>query len=303
METLIFPRDEVLTWKIPPFQRPVRINDKVLSVAEQMKIDGGIIPGILTLGRLGTDKTIYIVDGQHRLEAFKIADLPECLVDARMCTYTSMADMAEDFVELNGRLVNMRPDDILRGLEESTPLLRRIRASCDYVTYGQINRSAEKLSHVVGMSLLLRAWNQSRSDVAGGFSVSSTQLAQSLEADEVDRLILFMQVARSAWGDEPENYRLWSGLNLTMCMWLFRRVVLDKQRGGKKAVLLSPEQFRKGLMSVAATAEYSDWLVGRRVGERDRAPCYARLTAIFAKRLQADGLDKVMFPRPAWTTR
>jgi len=305
METLIFPREEVLTWKIPPFQRAVRINGKVLEASEEMGRNGGIIPGVLTLGRLGTDKTIYLVDGQHRMEAFKLTSLPECLADARMCNYSSMKDMADDFVELNSRLVNMRPDDILRGLEESLPQLRKVRASCDFVTYNQIQRG---VSHaVIGMSQLLRCWYMAQAEAPARHSPPATDLAEMLETSEADRLIVFLQIARSAWGSDPENARLWGSLNLSITMWLWRRLVLDQNRkGGKKAVVLSAEDFRKCLMAVSAAGEYVDWLVGRQIGERDRAPCYSRLRAIFAKRL-TDGKDpksvKVMLPLPSWASR
>src|SRR6266852_5396517 len=305
METMIFTRDEVLTWKIPPFQRPIRVNHKVMEVSEEMKLTGGIVPGVLMLGRLGNDKIIYVVDGQHRMEAFKIAGLPECLADVRMGSYSSMADMSEDFVQSNGRLVNMRPDDILRGLEESLPQIRRVRASCDFVTYGQIQRRGQS-SALIGISQLLRCWFMSHAEVPARHSPAATELAKTLEAEEADKLILFMQTARSAWGTDPENYRLWGSLNLTLTMWMWRRLVLDRNRGVKKAVVLSPDDFRKCLMSVSAAADYLEWLVGRQMGERDRAPCYARLCALFVKRLQ-DGRDpkdvKVMLPRPVWAAR
>jgi hypothetical protein len=305
METLIFGVSEMRTWKLPGFQRDVRVNQKVMEVSEELKENGGVIPGVLTLGRLGTDKTIYLVDGQHRREAFFISELKECIADVRMCSYSSMTDMAEDYVELNGKLVNMRPDDILRGLEESLPELRRVRSCCDYVTYGQVQRT-NTAKAAIGMSALLRCWSMSRVDVPSRHSPRATVLAEALDAAEADRLILFMQTARSAWSDDPENYRLWNSLNLTICMWMWRRLVLDKNRGVKKSVVLSAEDFRKCLMSVSASADYMEWLVGRQIGERDRAPCYGRLKAIFVKRL-SDGRDvkspKLMFPQPSWAAR
>jgi hypothetical protein len=305
METLIFTRNEVMAWKIPPFQRAVRVNAKVLEVSEQLKVDGGVIPGVLTLGRLGSDKTIYLVDGQHRVEAFKISELPECIADARVCSYSSMAEMAEDFVELNGKLVNMRPDDILRGLEESLPQLRRIRSSCDCVSYGQVRRG-DQSSALIGMSQLLRCWNMGKAEVVARHAPPATILAQTLDDEEADRLIVFMNTARAAWGTDEENYRLWGSLNLTICMWLWRRLVLEKERGVKKAVVLSPDEYRKCLMSVSADSGYLEWLVGRQIGERDRAPCYMRLRAIFAKRLaegRPAGAPKIMFPQPSWVVR
>ena len=51
-----------------------------------------------------------------------------------------MAEMGDAFVALNSRLVNMRPDDILRGLEGSIPALQEIRASCPFVGYDQIRQ-------------------------------------------------------------------------------------------------------------------------------------------------------------------
>ncbi len=127
METLLFTRGEVDAWRVPDFQRPIRVNAKVLALVEELKRNGGIIPGILTLGKISGDKTIYIVDGQHRAEAFKISELGECIADVRIVTFESFADMANEFVELNSRLVNMRPDDILRSLAQSMPALQRPR--------------------------------------------------------------------------------------------------------------------------------------------------------------------------------
>ena len=305
METLIFGASEMRTWKLPGFQRDVRVNNKVMQVAEELKENGGVIPGVLTLGRLGTDKTIYLVDGQHRREAFFISELKECIADVRMCTYSSMADMADDFVELNGKLVNMRPDDILRALEEDLPELRRVRSCCDFVSYGQVQRT-NTAKAVIGMSALLRCWYMARVEVPSSHAPRATELATALDAAEADKLILFMQTARSAWGTDPENYRLWNGLNLTICMWIWRRLVINTERGVKKAVVLTPEEFRKCLMSVSANGDYLEWLVGRQIGERDRAPCYGRLKAIFIKRL-SEGRDakspKLMFPQPSWAPR
>jgi hypothetical protein len=302
METQIFTREEVLGWKLPSFQRPLRVNSKVLALTEEIKGDGGIIPGVLTLGRVGADKAHYIVDGQHRVEAFKISELDECIADVRSVMFDDMAEMADEFVNLNSRLVNMRPDDILRGLEESMPLLRRIREACDFVSYGQIRRGTPK-SPVIGMSLLLRAWHISAPEVPASTSPSAAAIAAALDDTSVNSLIAFMQIARSAWGADPENYRLWGSLNVTINMWIYRRHVLDKERSVKRAVAMTPDQFRKCLMSVAADSGYAEWLVGRNLNERDRSPCYSRLKIIFTRRLQQDTQKKVTMVQPSWASR
>ncbi len=305
METLLFTREEVEAWLVPPFQRPLRVNDKVRAMSEEMAQDGGIIPGVLTLGVLKGSKTLYIVDGQHRTEAFKLSGLQECIADVRMVTFANMAEMAEEFVNLNSSLVKMRPDDILRGLEGSVPSLKRIRDACDFVGYGQIRRADSK-SAVIGMSVLLRCWfasaHETPTSQSGGRNAA--MLAHDLDANDCDKLIVFMQIARAAWGTDPEHFRLWGALNLTLTMWLWRQIVLDKERGVKRYVVLNNDQFKKCLMSMSANSEYLDWLVGRAMNDRDRSPCFVRMKAIFTKRLQQDApTKKIQLPQPAWSSR
>lgn len=267
-----------------------------------MKHDGGVIPGVLTLGRIGTEKQFYIVDGQHRVEAFKVSDLPECIADVRMVTFDTMADMAEEFVHLNSRLVNMRPDDILRGLEESIPALRRIREGCDFVGYTNVRRGATN-SPMIGMSQLLRAWHMSNPETPAQNAPPAITLSASLDNNEADKIIVFMNIVRTAWGNDPENFRLWGSLNMTICMWLWRRLVLDKTRGVSRYVVLNPEQFRRCMMAVSADQGYVDWLVGRNMTERERSPCFVRLKALFIKRLSEGTTKKVQLPLPSWASR
>jgi hypothetical protein len=302
METMLFTREEIEGWKLPKFQRPLRINDKVLALSEEIKQNGGIIPGVLTLGRVGKDKEFYIVDGQHRVEAFKVSERAECIADVRMVSFDTMGEMADEFVNLNSRLVNMRPDDILRGLEESMPALRRIREGCDFVGYGSVRRGASN-SPMIGMSQLLRAWHMSGPEVPAQNAPPATTLAATIDNNEAEKIIVFMNIVRSAWGTDPENFRLWGSLNLTICMWLWRRLVLDKARGVSRYVALNPDQFRKGVMSVSADQAYLDWLVGRNMTERDRSPCYVRLKNIFIKRLSEGSSKPIKLPLPSWASR
>jgi hypothetical protein len=312
METLLFSRSEVEQWRVPEFQRPIRVNAKVMALSEEIRQNGGILPGILTLGRLPGDKTNYLVDGQHRVEAFKISEMPEFIADVRICQFDTMAEMADEFVELNSRLVNMRPDDILRSLEQSMPALARITDNCEFVSYGQVRRGNTG-SALVSMSALLRAWHMSAGETPNQNAPSAPVLASLIDNNEADKIIAFMQIARGAWGTDPENYRLWGTINLTICMWLWRRLVLDTQRGGTgtgkagagyaKVIVLTPTQFGKCLMAVSANSQYVDWLVGRSWTERDRSPCYMRLKGIFTQRLQEEFKDRrVMLPAPAWAS-
>jgi hypothetical protein len=304
MDTLIFSADDVAAWTIPPFQRPLRVNDKVRLLAEQIKLDRGVIPGILTFGTLPGDKRMWLVDGQHRVEAFKLSGVGECICDARLIQFDSVGDMADEFVNLNSSLVRMRPDDILRGLEGTVASLQKIREACPWVGYDQIRR-ANTASPVLSMSAVLRCWvgSSTETPTATQAGRSSAQLAEDLDEMETLRLIAFLQAARAAWGGDPEYFRLWGGLNLSILMWMWRRLVIEKAGGTKRAVNVAPEQFRRCMQSVSASSDYLDWLVGRVMGNRDRNPCYTRLKAIFAKRIRDDVPGSVpKFPAPAWVT-
>ena len=306
MATMEFTADQIGAWRTPPFQRPIRINAKVEAIAEEIRESGGrsscgVIPGVITIGNLVGDTAVYIVDGQHRLEAFRISGLKAFYADVRVCKFESMAEMAEEFVRLNSVIVRMRPDDVMRGLESSVPALAKIRRECKFVGYDQIRRSTS--SPIVSMSMLLRAWQSAKTETpaySGG--ISATVIAQSLTGDELESLLNFLQTADSAWGRDFEYARLWGGLNLTMCMWLWNRMVQDHGRdSAKKWAKLNIKQFRNGLMGLSADASYIEWLMGRKLGDRDRNPAYARIKKIFATRLADDFRGRIMFPSPTWS--
>lgn len=119
LDTIVIDPGSVRAWKSPPFQRPLTINAKVKELALNIKQDDGVIPGVLTLGAIG--KEVYLLDGQHRREAFLLSECPRGYADVRY------HDMGEEFVNVNTPLVRLRPDDILRGLESSTQALLILR--------------------------------------------------------------------------------------------------------------------------------------------------------------------------------
>lgn len=306
METLIISVDEVEKLKVPPFQRPLRVNEKVRVMAEELKKEEAIT-GVITLGKLAKETGTYIVDGQHRIEAFRLSGLGEVLCDVRVCHFDTLAEMADEFVRLNSSLVRMRPDDVLRGLESTSPALKQLRADCDFVGYDQIRRGGAT-SPVLSMSAVLRCWFGALAETpkngGGGFS-SSAQMAGAIEEHGVEDLILFLLTAHEAWGRDPENYKLWGNLNLGLTMWLWRRLVHDTDRRSERYVLLNIAQFKQCLMSLSANADYVDWLQGRLLSDRDRSPCYVRIKNIFVKRLTQEGKTgkAPQLPKPIWASR
>ncbi len=295
VETIEFTREQAEAWTLAPFQRPLTINEKVRKVAQQIKDDGGVIPGIICFGVL--DKITYLLDGQQRRAAFILSEKPVGYADARFCRFTTMAQMSREFVDLNAHLVSMKPDDNLRGLEACLPALQKIRELCPFVGYDSIRRGER--SPILSMSMTVRAWDQSATDVPGCGSVSSASLAESISVEDAELLAGFLNVAMTAWGRDREYGRLWLAVNMTICMWLYRRIVLTSY--SSKTPRLSKDQFTKCLMGLSADPTYLDWLAGRHIGRHDRAPCYARIKQIFVKRLNDMGVPKANLPAPAWT--
>lgn len=135
---------------------------------------------------------------------------------------------------------------------------------------------------------------------------SAALMAQNLGEDSVRNLIAFLATAHSAWGRDPEYYRLWGNLNMTLCMWLWNRLVMDRDRSGnKRYVVLNVTEFKRCLMSASSDSDYVSWLLGRNLSDRDRGPCYARLKSIFVRRLLSERgqNQKILLMQPAWASR
>lgn len=309
LDTIEVTPSMVKGWRLPAFQRALRVNSKVLEVAERIRRDE-VIPGVLTLGVVTErgERHVYIIDGQHRCHAFLLASqdrehdgvkergIASAYVDVRQRHFSSLEEMGDEFVETNSKLVNMRPDDILRGMEASLPALRKIRQKCPFVGYDMIRRGEK--APVLSMSALVRCWAGSAPEVPSLTGASAKDLAKSLSMDDAETLIGFLELAENAWGRVPEYVRLWNNLNLALCFWLYRRMVLS--RYSERTVQMTKDMFGKCLMSLSADGTYLDWLLGRQMGPRDLAPAYARVRAAFVLRVESETGRKPLMPAPAW---
>lgn len=301
MDTLMLTPSIIEAWIAPPFQRPLKMNERVRAIAEELKHNGGVIDGVLTLGSVQGDTALYLLDGQHRVAAFRLSDLQECIADVRICAFANLGEMGDEFVKLNSSIVRMTPDDVLRGMEGTIPAIHNIKDACKFVAYNNVRRANG--GPVLSMSSAIRGWFGSNGETPKQITTSAVVLAREMLAADAQELIKFLNLARSAWGEDPQNYRLWTALNLCLCMWLYRKLVIDKNtRGTRRYVVVNPDIFKKCLMSVAANTDYVDWLVGRGLSERNRAPCYLRLKSIFVSRLKLEyHNEKPTMPQPAWT--
>jgi hypothetical protein len=294
-DTICFTQEEAAAWELPSFQRTVHENVKVLALAEHLKTNGGILPGTITFGILN-DRT-YLIDGQQRRRAFKLSGLKEGLVEACYKQFETMQDMAKEYIELNSHLVPMKPDNFIKGMEEWCEPIQIIRKKFPCVGYDNIRRGER--SPILSMSSLLRCWSASGSVVPTMGGMSSTAVAEKTTVDDAHGICQFLKSALASWGKDPEYQRLWSNLNLCLCMWLFRRTVL----GGYSArsVRLTEEEFASCLMALSADVKYVEWLRGRNLGEHGRGPCYGRIKEIWSDRItELRGGAKAVLPQPDW---
>src|SRR5262245_43488072 len=299
MDTIELNPKLVASWKQPPFQRDLKINAKVMAVAKTIEADGGVLPGVITLGVL--DGVVYVVDGQHRIAAWAQTGLTVGYADVRTHWFDSLGEMAQEFVNLNSQLVRMKPDDILRGLEPGTIALQQIRRKCGFVGYDMVRRGDK--SPVLSMSTFIRTWAASASDVPSPGSYATLTALAAMTDDETTHGIAFLGLAFEAWQRDRAYGKLWGSLNLLVCAWLYRRVVLgEKLNNYARSTKFKPDEFRQCLMALSAEPHYLDYLVGRNTGERDRGPTYGRVKQIFQRRYHAETGKKLVLPQPAWSS-
>jgi hypothetical protein len=298
MDAKIVSLDEMNSWQRPPFQRDEKLTAKVKDFAAGLKTNGGIVSGLILLGKLrGDETTIYLVDGQQRRLACNTSNEKQFYIEFCLKYYTSFVDMAEDFKRTNGRLVSFRPDDFLRAYEVTHPQLRLLHESCDFLGYSR--GGSNHRGSVLTVSCALKCWFGAMQPSPAVYG-QATELAEHLDEIQRQHMTTFFNTAYSAWESDRCNARLWTNLNLLMCMYLYRKLVLEP-RGNP----LPKDMFRKCLLSVAANAGYSEWLVGRQQYERDRDPCFKRLKRIFLARLNSEynGKCRIQFPKPEWFVR
>lgn len=292
----ILVRPEVLAlWQAPPFQRPLHVNENVKRLAEEIKASG-VVPGVLTIAVMGERE--YVLDGQHRLHAVQLSERQEVIADVRYQLYSSMAEMGAEFVRLNRRLTQMAPDDYLRALEGSLEPLRAVRNSCRFVGYGQIRRGGK--APILSMSVALRTWRGSGMEVPSVASGGAAAIAETLSAEEAQEMAMFLRLCHAAWGDDDGYRRLWGTLNLSLCGWLYRNMVMAQYSA--KTARVDRELFKRCLMSLSAESDYLGWLSGRRMSDLHRAPAYARIKRIFVGCLSRDLGSKAIMPAPAWAS-
>jgi len=295
-EVRSFTRAEVESWRHAPSQRPVRRNANFWKVVGEIKQSGGALPGELKFGVV--DRVEYLYDGGHRREAFLVTELPTAHAVVCRRWFRDLAEMGEAFDDANGHIASMRPDDHLRALESSLPVLAELRAAAPILGY-DVTRRNSVTAPILSTSMVLRCWATSAHETPTLLRGPAPELARALTREEARNLAAFLALTLSAWGRDIEFRPLWGGLNLTLCMWLFRQQVLNPNPG-RGVAKLSGSQFLKLLTALGASSAYLEWLPGRILDERQRTPCYRKITSLFNARWRAETEKALKMLKPAW---
>ena len=279
----------IRTWKVPPFQRFLRITEKVRECIEVTRTTGKI-PGVIYLGRY--KGVLYLIDGQHRLEAFRLSELPSALAHVLIEDFTDMAEMGKRYVELCSSLVKVRADDRMHALEATHPVLQTVRTKCPFLSYGHGQLAVQKMT--ISASTAIRAWMSSQPETPSPRSFNVALMLKGLQSEGASGIIGFLTACHEAWStDYP---RLWGALNLTLCAYIYRRTVLDPD--GKTP--LTRGQFIQGMQGLSTNQRYQEWLLNRQLGSIHRAPAYKQIKITVQHHLKTIYGGVIRLPKPIW---
>jgi hypothetical protein len=281
-------------WAIWQYQRPLRENQKVRKLADVIRREGAI-PGVIVLGRVNGDPTLYRLDGQHRLHAFGLADVESVSCDVRICHFNSAADMGAEYIRINSQLVPQQSDDRLRAISPDSALLTLMAEACPFVSFG---RTAQ-----ISASAVIRSWIGSNNQTP---NLSAGSVHEHLESiEDTEYLIDVLTGLHAAWGLDRETRNLWRPLNLVLCFWLWRRVVSpDRPTGsGHRSTQMSGDMFTTCMRALSANVDYCAYLVGRRFGDRDRGRTYEYIKKLVVARYKYETGMKPVLPQPPWASK
>jgi hypothetical protein len=291
--------DEANQLHAPPFQRPMRLKSRQLKVVAEIIRNENILPGVITLGKVENDPLTYLVDGQHRIEAFNRSGIEIVTAKIDMMMFKDMNEMSLQFDRLNTPIAKMSANDRLKSMSFTNPVIHMIMEECSFVGFHhtQLGQNAAK---VLQLSVALRSWKSGKSKFVGVGSHDAVIIGETISEEEAKDLIKFLKASHKAFGNDKEYFSLWGNLNLSIVAWLWIRLILERV---PRVTAITEEDFVRCMMSLGSDNAYVPWLKGKNLSVHSRSPCYTRVKDIFAKRLREEGYDKrILFPGAEWVT-
>ena len=300
-ELMVLTHRIVEGWERPPFQRPAASAKKVSKLAVKIQ-DRGYLLTAIYLGVL--DGVTYLVDGQNRREAFIASGLVSIKAPVLTKHYPDgkpgLLEMCEDFLLINEHIQNPSANDKLRALEPTNVCISKIHSKCPFVGYTNLRRKED--SPIVSMAQVIRALITSGKEVPSSPGKSAVAHAMETKIHEADGLSTFLNVAFKAWGRDKEYKLFWKHMNMSLCLWYFRRMLRGPSIKSQGTVTL--EQFHNIFLALLANNRYHAILKkhsgGRMNDPETRDPVCKELRGTIKASLKRDGVKDYYLPKLEW---
>lgn len=283
----------VNSWERPDFQRMFKQTKNVVDATNQIGRTEEI-PGTIWIGVW--EGRSYVVDGQHRIEAFLGANIAEALASVAFKAFDSYDAMARFYRMINTPLRSFSAQDNLKAAAVEYESLRIIEREATFASWYKPKRNSGK---TIQISSMVRFWGMARSDAPGG-SAQVVAVAAGMNKLAAHRLCVFGSLCHDAWGTDSGYAALWGGLNFPVVLWLYARTVLRDPEPSLRVTRLDQPAFKKALVSLCDES-YVDWLRGRNSLQNFRSPCYNKIKQRFKATLEKRG-ERLTLPSPDWAS-
>lgn len=303
VEMRVLTQEVFESWDSPPFQRPVSVGKNVAKASLTMQ-DTGCIMTAIYLG-VWEGKT-YIVDGQHRRVAFIGSGLDRVVAPVITKYYKDdtpgLLEMCEDFLLIQAHIKNPTANDKLRALEPMSSGLQKIRKECPFVGYGGFR--CNKNSPIVSMAQVIRSMVTSGQEELGSPAKSAVVHAREMTLHEANSLTIFLKLAFEAWGRDKEHKPLWTPMNMSLCLWFFRRMLKAPSPNKDSKGDVTQQQFSNIFFELLSNRRYRSLLQansGGRLGDPEvRNPVLKELMRAIKRSLKRDKVRDYYMPDPSW---
>jgi hypothetical protein len=262
-------------WKVPPFQRHILLNKRFFTLVAEFRQTHCLPYGTLLIGCWNS--ILYVVDGNHRMAACIESGVPAIRANVQYVRFDTYVAMVAAYNKVQIPIKVSTPNDRLKVLADLHPPLQSIANACNFVTFSKA--AAGQAGQLLTMSMLIQVWEWSKVNPPRPFGGASLEdLAKPLTQVDADNLIIFFQLCRFRFGLSPA---LWRAQNLALCLWLYRRLVLQENVDGEKWSNLTPAEFSVGLAGLV-NGLYETCVTGKQLSsDADRNRIWAKLVQGF----------------------
>jgi hypothetical protein len=235
-------------WQVPEYNRETTDTKKVNELVEALlrepvlRYDHFIISC--------RECVLRKVDCNHRVRAFEKSGLPAIRVNIHYIRFDSEEEEVEAYRQKQYQLKRSTPNDRLKVVARTHQPLQRIAELCNFVTFDKA--CAGQAGKLVTMSTVVQVYEWSKTNPPRSRSVSSIEdLAKTLTAEDAAQIVEFLLLCREYF--EVKNPSLWKVSNLTLCLWLYRRLIWREEVEDTRWSRMTSQEFGSGLGALSNT--------------------------------------------------